>query len=449
MTNPFAVQPGKTIQDPQGGVGGSIASGIAGVLAQMQLQRENEMKQQQLATDQAQQRAIQQYHEAQVAQQQATEARLQATAQATLAGQQQVGGAVRASLAPPTQPAAPPAVPQATLDTRNADAQSGVFTDFLREGANAVAPGGQLSSVFGGVADENMEAAAKAVQGLQPKPEELPTNPKEFLFVQKLMQVDPSGEAAKFFMDNWVRKGPLATATATAGGDKLSPYTDATQKAGGAQLVDLESKARTAGTGLASLTTSHGTVDKAFTGLAANPKLFLARAAATLGIDAAKTKVEDTQTLWRLTGEQVMLYMAGRNLGSGTAISDSDREYYARLAGQDFRNEAKAIKFTIRMNYRGNLAQMQDALNELHNAATDHGAEDPSYARREKALRQRYEKGWVGYAQMLRKEGKDDAEIRESAEGSGVENVDALIRSLPPPPSIKSEADRLLQGLPK
>ena len=47
MSNPFAVQPSQTVVQGQG-IGGSITAGLAGVLAQMQLTRENQFKQQEL-----------------------------------------------------------------------------------------------------------------------------------------------------------------------------------------------------------------------------------------------------------------------------------------------------------------------------------------------------------------------------------------------------------------
>lgn len=413
MSNPFAVQPGGVIQGQ--GVGGSIASGIAGVLAQMQTTKENQFRMQELANAQAQQQALQAYYEAQARAQQ-QELAMKAGEQAIVReGQAQVGAAQRAALLGIQQP-----------DTQ------GIFSQVLQDGAQLARPGLSLPSLFTGVSNQNLPAAIQGVQEVQkltPKPEDFGADPKKMEYWQHLQRTDPA--AAKVFYENFIKKQPPVQVN--VGQKAETAYAVEGAKADIAVRTEVEKAARQAIQSMPSISEAYKVLSRgqAFTGLGAKQKLFAARVAAAVGVPDADLRAADSQTLWRLTGETTLSYLRSRDLGSGTAVSNSDRDYMAALAGQDLTQQPLALRKTMRINFGSLIYKQFEAINELKNQAIAHPESATQNLTRAAAIQRQYEVGWKEYAKMLAEEGVAESDILQRLIFGGVSEPEKIIRGLP------------------
>lgn len=393
MTNPFQVNPGGAIQ--QGNTGTAIAQGLAGVLAQMQQDKENQFRMQELQNQMAQQQALQKYYEA-LARAQQDELNLKAGEQMLeRAGRQQVGQAQRRALG------GAPGVFQPSMSTTKS-----IFQDILQGGASVLPE--NLSPIFGGVADENLPEAVKGVQEVQqlqaqPKGPELATSSKEFEYYNRLQQTSP--ERAAMYKTLFLDPKPTTQITNIAGQGE-SEFSKEWAKAQVAVLTAGEKEARTAVQSFPALTEAYGLVGKSFTGFGANQVLGLARA---IGVGVPKLtsdKVANTQTLMKLTRDQVISYLQTRALGSGTAVSDADRVFMERQAGADISLDPFTIKRIIRINVGTGIERMELAIKDLREQAMAYPQNAVQLEQKAKNLEARLNTIRAKYAEMQTAESK-------------------------------------------
>jgi hypothetical protein len=360
MTNPFAVNPGGVVQGI--GPGPVMGQGIADVLAQMQIGKENQFRQQELQNQMMQQQALQQYYQAQA---QAEQQRIAADAQEALyvrEGQRQRGQAVQNYMT------GQPGVVQPGQTTMPQQDSGNIFRDLTAGGSAAI--GGQqgYDRLFNGVAPEHVPDALGDLQNAQklmaqPAGPELPTSAKEMQFIQSLV-ASGNTAGAQFFYDNWVKKQPgvvvnnIPGKVETAFGVKTGEL-DATRNA------EIFKDVANASASIPAMTEAYKYVDRAFTGFGANQLVGLARAAGATGFKPVGDKVADTQTMLKLLREQTLAYLQTRALGSGTAISDKDREFMERQSAADITMEPLAIKRIIRINMGVALEKMISTKIEL------------------------------------------------------------------------------------
>ncbi len=406
MSNPFAVNPSGTVIPGQGP---GIAQGLAGVLAQMQVQKENEFRQQELQTAMAQQQALQQYYQAQaMADQQriglaAGEQALQRE------GNAQVGAAQRAYLSDPNR---------------------GLMSQLLQDGAAQMPPQSSLPSIFTGVSNQNMPAAIKGVgeaQGLMPTPKmpEPATSQKEYEYYNYLQRMDPQ-RAAQYkalFLD------PHPSTQINIGDKGETEFSKKIAEARVGTLTESSKQAQSAIGGFASLSEAYDRVDKALTGLTAKPALGIARALSAMGVAPAKDLVQNTQTFQKLTGEGALIYLRSRDLGSGTAVSDTDREFVAALAGGNMALDKGSIKRILRVNVGAGIMKATDAIQDLKEQAITYPSEAPSLLRDADRLQAKLQPMWTRYAQMLADEGANAQSIREKLIRGGVTDPEQIIRN--------------------
>lgn len=428
MTSPFPTSfpgMGQVIQDP--GTGAALASGIAQVLAQQQLQRENEFRQQQLAAQIAQQQALAQYYQGTIGVQQQEQERLRAKDAAAQQAAAQIGRAQQATLGVgqpmgaggmlPSSSTQPPAG-QGIAPSMGAG-QPGVFQDVLQGGAQTLAPA--YGQIFQGVSPENMPAAVEAVGKAkeltaQPEGPELPTAAKEFEFMRHLSQVDPSGQAAKFFYDNWVKKQPGVVVNV---GDKgETAFSVETAKLAAQRAGEVKKGAFDAAGSMPSMMEAYKLVPRAATGFGANQLVALARIAGQAGYKPGKDLAADTQTMVKLLRDQTLAYLQTRALGSGTAVSDKDREFMERQSAADPTMEPTAIKRIIRINMGLALERMISAKMELQQNLQTY----PETATRTQSdinlIDKKLQPIWNEYWKMLSKEQKEEAEARVDVTGT-------------------------------
>jgi hypothetical protein len=431
MTAPFQfpnIRQGNTIQD-QGDVG-AMAQGLAGVLAAMQQQKENEARQQQLQIQAQQQQALEQYYQSQAMLGNRQEDRLGAEAQAKMMGQRQVGGAMQAALGVGQSPTQVPGQPQALAAPQMAQPQRGnitqmgspgVFQEVLSGAAQALPPQG-LAQVFGGVSPENMPAAVQGVadaQKLTPSTTtELPTSAQEFEFLKTL---SPEQQSVYWQLIGPKPQGPAAIVN--VGGDVEKAYGVEGAKADVAARTEIMGQANAAARAFPSLDEGYRMLQKGtvVAGVGANPILQIHRVLSSMGVKVSKDAVKDTQTASRLLYEGVAAQLAARTFGSGTAVSDKDREAAERMAGVDFSQDLASLKKVTRINVGLNIEKLIGATMQLDEQAQLHPEAQKDLAIRKKGIeaklygatgsREKPTKGsiWGKYLDMLGTEAAEDA----------------------------------------
>lgn len=448
MSNPYQLPPvnfptqfgGGTIMDP--GIGGSIASALANVLAARQQQVENEHREQQLATQQQQAEALGAYYEGTLGIQNRQEDRLGATAESERRARAQVGGAVRRAIG--GRPAVPPGMPttSAGAPTRqlgnqtqagaglitqafgaptpsmgtDTSSSAGIFEQLLTGAADSLDPY-MRSAVFGGVSDENLPAAVEAVRAAQPKPPEAPelgTSSKEFEYYQRLLRTDP--ERAAMFKTFYLDPKP-GTQITNIQGQGESEFSKKWAEAQVKVLTQGEENARGAIQMTPLLDEAYRLVapGKAFTGYGANTLLNLARVSGAVGFQPGKDRAADTQTMLKLLREQTLVYLRSRDLGSGTAVSDGDRLFMERQSGADPTLDAATIKRTVRINIGSQLMKAQEAVADLRDQALAYPANATQLNRKAEALERKLAPIRHRYAQMLEAEDASEQDIRSRA----------------------------------
>ena len=424
MTSPFPTQFNQGAQfNP--GMNGTIAD----VLAQMQVQQESQRRNQELQNSIAHQRALQAYYEAQARAQAEEQARLAGESLLAQAGQREVGGAVRSYL----QGGQPGVFSPTSASTQPGIGQGNIFRDIVGGAGQALS--GADPSIYGKVSDQNMLPAVKAVQeaqALRPKAPELPNAGKEFMFAQELAKIDP--KLSKFFVENWVNP-PKGPGTVVNVGGEPTPYSkeyDAS-KAKGTTAAAVEGTKAWRAMPVVGEAYSLLTKGNVITGLFQKPSLAVSRMAAAMGVESEKLRTADTQTRLKLTGENVFTYLASRDLGSGTAVSDGDREFAFSLAGRDLTQDKLALRRTLRINFGTLLMKQQQAMDELRNDALNYPERARQIGRDSALIQKQYETGWKQYAGMLVDEGSTPDEIRVKLANTGlsIPAIEQILKSLP------------------
>lgn len=416
MTAPLSfpsINPGPVIQDQ--GTGGAIASALAQVLAAQQHQQEQQWRQQQLEHQWAMEQANLQVSQGNLAVNQG-----QLSAQTTEAANKtnalrQVGGSQQAALGigqpQPQVPGQPTLSPGPTPPPNP-------FQQVIGGGAQAAkgAP-----EIFAGVSPENMPAAVQGVQEIQkltPQAPELPTSAKEFQFVQHLAQLDPTGQAAKFFVDNWVKKpGVTVNNNAAKAETKF-----ATEMATGdvAAQEDIVKQANQAAASFPSMNEAYNLFKSGnvIAGMGAKQVLGINRVLATMGVDTAKNKVTDTQTATKLLRDGVLAQLQTRALGSGTAVSDADRNYMEQVQGADLTQQPDAIKRIIRINVGLGVERMVSAKMLLEQQVQDHPESKNVLQGKIKLIERKMAPVWKQYQTMLTEETKQQSQTQMNVGGT-------------------------------
>jgi len=120
-------------------------------------------------------------------------------------------------------------------------------------------------------------------------------------------------------------------------------------------------------------------VDRMFTGALADVKLSIGRLAEDLGIGGENLteKVSNTQDYFARRGQAVLDNI--KALGSGSSVSNTDREYMKTIAGQDITLTKETIKRILRIE-RQVLSETVNASNNLTNQAINLGFIDKDQA---------------------------------------------------------------------
>ena len=446
---PFPTQfGGGAIMDP--GSGAALAQGVANVLAQQQIQRENQFRLQQLQQQAAQQAALEQYYQGQISVQsreQASKERQQALERERLAQvggvqaralglgapaagpmtgaapappnlgnqTQSMGGALTFRIGPGGTPPGQAALPMQIGGPPPAPGQGalsnpGPFQQVLQGGAQAIGGPATLDSIFTGVSPENMPAAVQGVQEVQalsPKPPELPTSAKEMEYYQRLLGRDPQQAALykTLFLDP---KPSTVINNIPAQGE--TEFSKELAKAQVQLLSKGEEEARKSVQAFPAMKEAYSLVGKAFTGFGANQLVTLARVAGAAGFKPGKDKAADSQALLKLTRDQTLAYLQTRALGSGTAVSDRDREFMERQSAADLTLEPTSIKRIIRINVGSGIMRMQEAIQDLRDQAMAYPMNAPQLNAKANALERQLAPIWQSYGQMLKNEEQADAQ---------------------------------------
>jgi hypothetical protein len=323
----------------------------------MQIGKENQFRQQELQNQMMQQQALQQYYQAQA---QAEQQRIAADAQEALyvrEGQRQRGQAVQNYMT------GQPGVVQPGQTTMPQQDSGNIFRDLTAGGSAAI--GGQqgYDRLFNGVAPEHVPDALGDLQNAQklmaqPAGPELSTDAKTYNYYKTLPPaLQP--EFKRLFLD----KQPGVVVNT---GDKVeSAFGIETGKLDATRNAEIFKDVANASASIPAMTEAYKYVDRAFTGFGANQLVGLARAAGATGFKPVGDKVADTQTMLKLLREQTLAYLQTRALGSGTAISDKDREFMERQSAADITMEPLAIKRIIRINMGVALEKMISTKIEL------------------------------------------------------------------------------------
>ena len=430
---------------------GGISQGIGGVLAAMQQQKENEMREQQMA-QQAQYYSM-------LSQQAAAQAAQLAAQQA---GQAQVGGAMQRALgvgAPP-QPMLPQrgnmtagmtsstAMQQPQLQQPGNMTQQGspgVFQEMLSGAAQGMGGAPGVQAIFGGVSPENMASAVEGVTAVRQltapskSTEPAPTDDqRNFVTWAQLQGVDLSDPQQRQHAANVYQRmiggaAPSPGTVVNVGGDVEKAYGVEGAKADVTARTEVVNGANAAARAFPSLHEGYRMLQKGtvVAGLGSKPILQVHRVLSSMGIKVSKEVVEDTQAASRLLYEGVAAQLALRTFGSGTAVSDKDREASERMAGVDFSQDLGSLKKIVRINVGLNIEKMIGATMQLDEQAQLHPEATKDLAVRKRGIeaklygatgsRENPSKGsiWGKYLEML---GNEAAEEAKDAANSHPEN---------------------------
>jgi hypothetical protein len=376
MTNPFAVNPGGVVQGI--GPGPVMGQGIADVLAQMQIGKENQFRQQELQNQMMQQQALQQYYQAQA---QAEQQRIAAEAQESLykrEGLRQGGQAVQNYLGTQGQPGV--FQPGATTTPQPGE---NIYRDTLQGGANLIGGAQGLDRALNGVSPENIPDALKSLQDAQALLPQAPAPPKPTDDMQNIAQL--AQMMGRPLNDPEVIRTYRTMITPQPGtvvnvGDKVqSAHAVETAKLDAGAEQESYKNAGLAASSIAPMAEAYKLVNRSFTGFGANQLVGLARLAGVAGFKPSGDRAADTQVMMKLMGNNVLAKLQTRALGSNTAVSEGDRKFMERNAGYDITLQPSAIKRIIRIEMGINLEKMITTKLELQKAMTTY--DDPDSRR--------------------------------------------------------------------
>jgi hypothetical protein len=288
-----------------------------------------------------------------------------------------------------------------------------ILRDLTQGGSEAI--GGQqgYDRLFNGVAPENVPDAlgdlknAAALLPKAPEPEKPTSDMQNYLAWTQVAGMDPRDPRALEGFKRMIGATPPPAAQTTI---NLPAGQDAFSKQYGEnaanQVSDIEKQALTQSQSFPALSEAYKLVGRSFTGFGANQVVGLGRVVNALGgnFKPGGKSVEDTQTLLKLTREQTLAYLQTRALGSGTAVSDKDREFMERQSAADITLEPTSIRRIIRINVGSGIMRMTDAITALRDAALANPAEAAQLNQKAFTLQKRLDPIWAEYAKMLKTE---------------------------------------------
>lgn len=199
-------------------------------------------------------------------------------------------------------------------------------------------------------------------------------------------------------------------------------------------------------------------VDTSFTGPGARAKLQAARIVQALGIPVAKDETINTQELIRYAQGGTIALLGSRALGSGTAVSDADRQYMQSIAGEDITRDPQALKKIFRINSGAQIMQAEETINQLRQRAREQPQDAGSLNTDAQTLENRLKPQLKRYAdKLLQEEGGGTQRVKDFLES---------VRTLPFASDLKwvepylqradkqaktqdTDLDKILQGQPR
>lgn len=154
-------------------------------------------------------------------------------------------------------------------------------------------------------------------------------------------------------------------------------------------------------TALASNFNAMNLVDKAYTGAGAQLKLDAARVLKALGRQPTNNLIENTQELIRYGQSGTVALLGTRALGSGTAVSDADRQYMRQVSGEDITRDPAALKKIFRINSGAEVMQIEETINQLRQRSQAYPEEAVSLNADAKTLENRLRPMLQRYTNML------------------------------------------------
>lgn len=223
-----------------------------------------------------------------------------------------------------------------------------------------------------------------------------PISEGEFAHYQELVKTDPAA-AAKYY--ELIRKPPGAVVNVDTKG--RTAYSEARGKGLAEGDIKAGDTANQNFTALASNFNAMNLVDKAYTGAGAQLKLDAARVLKALGRQPTNNLIENTQELIRYGQSGTVALLGTRALGSGTAVSDADRQYMRQVSGEDITRDPAALKKIFRINSGAEVMQIEETINQLRQRSQAYPEEAVSLNADAKTLENRLRPMLQRYTNML------------------------------------------------
>lgn len=259
----------------------------------------------------------------------------------------------------------------------------------------------------GGVADANLPGTVESLTklkelGKKDKADLGTTDQQNYQAYQQLLQSGQTEKAAefrKFFLE----KQPGVQVNVNSGENQHAKaiadvnagfYKTAIETANAAYQL------------MPSIVNASNLVDKSFTGAGANARLNVARMLSVFGVKSEGDQAADTQTLKRLAQENTLAFLGTRALGSGTAVSDKDREYMQSLSGENITLEPTSLKRIFRINFGTQIMKVQEAIKEVRQQAFDYPNDASQLNARADQLERQLHPMFKQYSKMIQAEGR-------------------------------------------
>lgn len=227
------------------------------------------------------------------------------------------------------------------------------------------------------------------------------TDQQNYQAYQQLLQSGQTEKAAefrKFFLE----KPPGVTVN--VGGE--NQYSKALAEANAGFYKTAITTGQSALQLMPSILRANELVDKSFTGLGAKTELQLGRILSFFNVKDAGNKVANTQELIRNAQNNTLAFLGTRDLGSGTAVSDKDREYMQSLSGENITLEPTSLKRIFRINFGTQIMKVQEAIKELRQQAIDYPNDGRQLNARADQLERSLHPMFQQYSKLIQGEGK-------------------------------------------
>lgn len=276
-----------------------------------------------------------------------------------------------------------------------------------------------------GVSDANLPGTVESlnkVKDLRKKDQEAlgPTSVQEFQHYQGLLAAGKTDEAAEY-RKLFLEKQPGVQVNVNSGENQHAKaiadvnagfYKTAIETANAAYQL------------MPSIANASNLVDRSFTGAGANARLNVARMLSVFGVKSEGDQAADTQTLKRLAQENTLAFLGTRALGSGTAVSDKDREYMQSLSGENIALEPVALKRIFRINFGTQIMKVQEAVKEIRQQAFDYPNDANQLNARADQLERQLHPMFKQYSKMIQDEGR----VQMQKEAKDAQDAERLLR---------------------